>query len=144
MSNQQEVSVEELNYLDEMGEKALELLKKEFLNNSYPVSPEAPFPMEVMELGARMMIQVAVVNTPIRAFHVEPLIEGHLYLLNIQDKNNNTVADVIFFGEKEHEQLTIEDVIVTYKPGAILYRYEELEKEKEENMTEDIIGTVFV
>lgn len=132
MKKQAEVTIEELEYLDEMGEKAVEVLKKLFLNKEYEVTKETPFPTELMEMGARILIEVAVKNTPIRGYHVLPLIEGHLFLLNVQDKNQNTVADVIFFADLADNQLVVEDIIVTYKPGAILYRYEELANEEEQ------------
>lgn len=131
MKTQSEVTIEELEYLDEMAEKAVEVLSKQFLQKTFTFTQESPFPSELMQTGARILIEVAVQNTPIRGFHVLPLIEGHLFLLNVQDKNRNTVADVVFFGDVSEDQLTIEDIIVTYKPGAILYRYEELAHEAE-------------
>lgn len=135
----EEVTIAELEYLEEMGEKAVEVLSKLFLNKKYHVTQESPFPVELMQTGARILIEVAVKNTPIRGFHVLPLIEGHLFLLNVQDKNQNTVADVIFFADIEGEELTVEDIIVTYKPGAILYRYEELATERAESEEESVL-----
>lgn len=142
MKKQQEVTIEELEYLDEMGEKAVEVLSKVFLHKKYAITEDSPFPVEMMQTGARMLIEVAVQNTPIRGFHVMPLIEGHLFLLNVQDKNQNTVADVIFFGDVEDGELTIEEIIVTYKPGAILYRYEELAIEQAERDSAEELALV--
>ena len=129
LKNQKEVAIEELNYLDDMGEKAGEILEKHFLNKEFPVSKDAPFPIELMEAGARILIDVAVVNTPLRLFHVVTLVEGHLFLLNVQDKNKNTVADVMFSCEVAPTTMTVQEILVTYKPGAILYRYEEMATE---------------
>lgn len=123
--NQQELEIKELTYLDAMGEKAGELLNQAFQGNSYPVSTETPFPIELMENGARILIDVAAVNTPIRGFHVLPVVEEHLYLLNVQDKNKNTVADVVFITAKQEDAIEIQDILVTYKAGAIMYCYEQ-------------------
>lgn len=125
----QTIEATELNYLEEMGEKAEEILKKNMLNKPFPVSPEDGMPIELMEMGGRILIQVAAANTAIRGYHVESLMEGHLFLLNVQDKFKNTVADAIFTVDVQEEFWMVEDVTVGFKAGAILHRYEELHQE---------------
>lgn len=131
MENQTNASIEELNYLEGMGEKAMDVMKKQFVGKEYVLSAQEPFPVALMEMGARILIDVAVINTPLRGFHVVPVIEGHLFLLDVQDKNGNTVADVIFVCELGDSFIKVEDVVVGYKPGAILFFYEEQDHSQE-------------
>lgn len=119
----------ELGYLEPMSEKAEELLNDLIVGKNYTVSPESPFPAELMESVAKIVIDVAVVNTQIRAFHVSPLYEGHLYMLQVQDKKQQTVADVMMTTSKAKSTLTIESVIVAFKAGAVIARHEELEEQ---------------
>lgn len=119
----------ELGYLEPMSEKAEELLQELIVGKSYSVSPDAPFPAELMESVAKIVIDVAVVNTQIRAFHVSPLYEGHLYMLQVQDKKQQTVADVMMTTTKAKSTLTIDSVIVAFKAGAVIARHEELEEQ---------------
>lgn len=138
MEEQHEFGIEELNYLEDMGVKAEGLLDKHFLHKDYSITKEEPFPLELIEVGARILIDVAVVNTPLRSFHVVHLIEGHIFLLNVQDKNKNTVADVIFLCGVEADVITIEEISVSYKAGAILYRYEEMAMDADEEAVAEV------
>lgn len=115
-----------LDYLEEMGDKVVEILSPQLIGQSFEVTKEQPFPISLMEQVANLVIGVAVENTELRAFHVAPLIEGDLYLLDVQDKNQNSVATVMLITNKAKSRITIEDILVTFKKGAIIYRHEEL------------------
>lgn len=136
MENQANGHIEELNYLDAMSEKALEVLTKNLFDKEFPISEQEPFPADLMGIGSDILVRVAANNTPIRGFHVAPLVEGHLFMLNVQDKNNNTVGDVIFVCEIKESSVKVLDIVVNYKPGAILHFYEELEKNGNEQEME--------
>lgn len=115
-----------LDYLEEMGDKVVEILSPQLIGQSFEVTKEQPFPISLMEQVANLVIGVAVENTELRAFHVAPLIEGDLYMLDVQDKNQNSVATVMLITNKAKSRITIEDILVTFKKGAIIYRHEEL------------------
>lgn len=115
-----------LDYLEEMGDKVVEILSPQLIGQSFEVTKEQPFPISLMEQVANLVIGVAVENTELRAFHVAPLIEGDLYMLDVQDKNQNSVATVMLITNKAKSRISIEDILVTFKKGAIIYRHEEL------------------
>lgn len=129
-----------LQYLDEMAEKVESVLTSHVVGESFSVSKEQPFPQELMRQTAQVVIDVAVVNeTGINAFHVVPLVEGHLYMLDVQDKKQQTVASVIYSTSKAKSRITIEDVLVAFKSGAIIGRYEELQEEQSAPVEEDLV-----
>lgn len=126
-----------LDYLEEMGDKVVEILSPQLIGQSFEVTKEQPFPISLMEQVANLVIGVAVENTELRAFHVAPLIEGDLYMLDVQDKNQNSVATVMLITNKAKSRISIEDILVTFKKGAIIYRHEEL---LEQALEEDVAG----
>lgn len=127
-----------LDYLEEMGDKVVEILSPQLIGQSFEVTKEQPFPISLMEQVANLVIGVAVENTELRAFHVAPLIEGDLYMLDVQDKNQNSVATVMLITNKAKSRISIEDILVTFKKGAIIYRHEELLEQALEE--EDVAG----
>lgn len=129
-----------LQYLDEMAEKVVEVLKSHVVGETFTVSKEQPFPQDLMRQTAQVVIDVAVVNeTGINAFHVVPLVEGHLYMLDVQDKKQQTVASVIYSTKRAKANITIEDVLVAFKSGAIIGRYEELLEEQSAPVEEELV-----
>lgn len=129
-----------LQYLDEMAEKVVEVLKSHVVGETFTVSKEQPFPQDLMRQTAQVVIDVAVVNeTGINAFHVVPLVEGHLYMLDVQDKKQQTVASVIYSTKRAKANITIEDVLVAFKSGAIIGRYEELLEEQYAPVEEELV-----
>lgn len=93
-----------------------------------------------MQEGAQIVIEAGVQNgIEITGYHVVPSITEHLYLLNVQDHFNNTFADIMFSMEESDSAVKVESVLVTFKPGAILYNREEQAKALlEENDEEEI------
>ncbi|AJD93613.1 hypothetical protein JMA_42960 (plasmid) [Jeotgalibacillus malaysiensis] len=126
-----------LDYLEEMGDKVVEILSPQLIGQAFEVTKEQPFPVLLMQEVANLVIGVAVENTEIRAFHVAPLIEGDLYMLDVQDKNQNSVATVMLMTNKAKSRIIIEDILVTFKKGAIIYRHEELLEQPSE---EEVAG----
>ena len=61
----------ELGYLEPMSEKAEELLHELIVGKSYSVSPDVPFQAELIESVAKIVIDVAVVNTQIDNFRTQ-------------------------------------------------------------------------
>lgn len=119
-----------LDYLEDMDNKVVEILTPLIVGNSYEVTKEQPFPNELMRLTAQVVIDVAVVNeTNIKAFHGVPMIEGHMYMLDMQDKNQQTVASVMMLTTRAKSRITVDEVYVAFKKGAIIGRMEEMEQQ---------------
>lgn len=124
-----EESFEILEHLDVLSEKTMAVMESVFKGKSYPVSKEEPYPKDLMQEGAQIVMEASIQNgVEITGYHVIPSITEHLYLLNVQDHFNNTVADVMFSMDEGEAEVTVESVLVTFKPGAILYNREEQAK----------------
>ena len=114
-----------LDYLDEMGDKVIEVLTPLLSGKTYEVVGSEPYPRSLFDTVANVAIDVAVQNTAIRAFHVAPLIEGDIYMVDIQDKNENSVVTVMLNTSREGNQIKVEDILATFKQGAIIQCHEE-------------------
>lgn len=128
----------ELDYLDEMGDKVVEVLTPLLNGNAYEVAGSEPYPRSLFETVANVAIDVAVQNTAIRAFHVAPLIEGDIYMVDIQDKNENSVVTVMLNTSREGNQIKVDDILATFKQGAIVQCHEELSAQISEE-TADVL-----
>ncbi|WP_442638090.1 hypothetical protein [Rossellomorea marisflavi] len=138
--NTNEEAFEILEHLDVMAEKTQAVMESMFVGKSFPLQEEEPYPRELMQEGAQIVIEAGVQNgIEITGYHVVPSITEHLYLLNVQDHFNNTFADIMFSMEESDSAVKVESVLVTFKPGAILYNREEQAKALlEENDEEEI------
>lgn len=134
MTIQEEIDV--LDHLEVIEEKTKEVLEKCFLGKTFSISEEEPFPISLMKEGAGIIVNAGVQNgITITGYHVVPSITEHLFLLNVQDKNGNTFADTMFSMDMSSSTVTVEEILVTIKPGAILYSREEI---KDENLMEEV------
>lgn len=121
----------ELEYLESMSEKATEILTKHVVGKEYLLPEGALISQELIEDVAQIVIDVSVANTAIRGFHVLPYVEGHLIMVDVQDKNQQTVASVVVLMTSDENKITVDDVVVAFKTGAILARHQELMEEAE-------------
>lgn len=121
----------ELDYLDQLSEKAKELLEKGLLNKEFTVDS---FKEEGMEYLSKVIIDLTIANTQIRTFHFIINKENQVLFIDVQDDTGNTLVDVLLMLEDipdNPKMRKIAEIIVAYKGGAIRKQAEDEEAAEE-------------
>lgn len=109
-------------YLIGMNGKAEELLRKFFVGKTFQ---EEPWSEEHFEVTMQVIVDTTVVNTDVTNFNINTSIQDHILFMNVQDNQENTVADVLYFvtyegDPKKPTAYTIDDLQVAFKIGAFV------------------------
>lgn len=117
-------------YLIGMKGKAEGLLKEFFVGKRFP---EEPWSEEHFEVTMQIIVDTTVANTDVTNFNINTSIEEHILLMNVQDDQENTVADVLYFITCDKDGYTIDDVQVAFKLGAFV-----APKKDEEDVSDEL------
>lgn len=118
-------------FLAAMKGKAEELLKKFFVGKTFEGEPWAE---EQFNVTMQVIVDVTVANTDVTNFNINTSIEGHILMMNVEDNQGNTVADVLYFVTQKEDSYTIDDVQVAFKLGAFVAPKEEVEEETKDEL----------
>lgn len=116
-------------FLAAMEGKAEDLLRKFFVGKTFDGEP---WVQEHFQVTMQVVVDVTVANTDLTDFNINTSIEGHILLMNVTDKEGNTIADVIYLITQSGESYTVDDVKVAFKLGAFVAPKEEAEEEPDE------------
>lgn len=116
-------------FLLAMQDKAEELLRKFFVGKTFN---DEPWVQEHFEVTMQVIVDVTVANTDLTDFNINTSIEGHILMMNVTDKQGNTVADVLYFITQEGSTYTVDDVQVAFKIGAFIAPKEADDKSSDE------------
>lgn len=120
-------------FLLAMQNKAEELLRKFFVGKTFE---EKAWAEEHFQVTTQVIVDVTVANTDVTDFNVNTSKENHILLMNVEDNQGNTIADVLYFVTETEAAYTIDDVQVAFKLGAFVAP--KLETDVEEvNVNED-------